>query len=389
MLAAAALTAATPPEVDPPSTTDKSHHLFVGPDLSISHDSEFVAIRKISNKEALIDTPSGSRIALGNAPNFRLKMAPKVSSNSASITKLRAEETYSAGTDPERIAMMDAIDQSRIQNTLADQIHSAEQALSTGGNVAFGANPASGSLTGNLGATDEENPDAISDFVTSNFEDTVARQENLTNAINFGFTGEEIPDYDALRISFDVSSAKPMADAYAVFLVQIERDGETKGFTSYKRIGEVDQKPRRVKIFHEGFPPGFQIKETLVYVYNHGEEIATNLSEKSYGITPSQAQEFVKLNHRGIHSHDTVPAAPAWSLAPPVLQATQTSKDYDYPVTVELDAAGDLVSIVSGDQTIPEHVRAVLQETTFVPALDKGDPIASTLVVNAADYFKE
>lgn len=389
-LTTAALAAASPTEVKSPSTTDKNHHLFVGPDLFITHESESVAIRKISNKEALIDTPSHHRVALGKAPHFRLKMAPKVSSNSASITKLETEETYSAGTDPAMIAMMDQLDQARTQGIIANQVHNAEQALSTGGiRVDFAGTATSFSSTGNQTDGGEDTPDETSDIASGLLDDALARQEIVTNALDFGGSEDEIPDYNAIRISFEVSSEKPMADAYAVILVNIEIDGEVSRFTTYKRIGEMDQKPRRVKIYHEGFPPGYTIKDTQIFVFNHGEEVATNFSDKHYDITTSQAREFVKLNHRGLHRRDTVPAEPAWSLAPPVLQATQTSEDYDYSVTVELDSAGDLVSIDTAGQTIPEHVQAVLRETTFVPALEKGKPIATTLVVNPADFFKE
>lgn len=390
-LATVASNAASPSGGESAVKTDKTHHLFVGPDISITHEEEFVPIRKLSKRVALIDTPSRDRVMLGDAPRFSLKMAPKVSSNSAAITELISEETYSSGTDPEQIAMMDKLDQARTQSMLADQIHGAEQALSTRGvGVGFTANSGAGNLVGNTGATDEETGDEIDDVTSSFLDESQARQDSLANAFDFdGMEGGERPDYNALRVSFYVSSTKPMADAYAVFLVNMEHENETRGFTTYKRIGEVDHKPRRVKVFHEGLPPGYKIKSTQIFIYNHGEEIATNLSEKHYDITSSQARDFVKMNHRGMNLRDTVSAAPAWSLAPFVLQATDKSKDYDYSVTVELDAAGDLVSIVSNGQTIPDHVRAVLEETTFVPALDKGSPIASTLVVNAADFFKD
>ena len=392
-LAVAALNAASPTKGDASSKNDKTHHLFVGPDVSISHESEVVAIRKLSKRDALIDTPSRDRVALGDAPRFSLKMAPKVSSNSASITELVAEETYSSGTDPERIAMMDALDQSRTQDILADQIHSAEQAMSAGGG--FSLSTGVGDLAGNSGAPDEETATELSESGDADdtagifLEDMVARQESVVDARDFGGLEGERPNYDSLRVSFYVSSEKPMADAYAVLLVSMKIDNETSGFTTYKRIGEVDQTPRRVRVFHEGLPPGYKITKTQIFIYNHGEEIATNLSEKHYDITSSQARDFVKMNHRGMHLRDTVPAKPAWSLAPFVLQATEKPEDYDYPVTVELDAAGDLVSIGTGGGKIPDHVRAVLQETTFVPALEKGKPIATTLVVNAADFFKE
>lgn len=381
------LSAANPREVSSQSAPDRDHHLFVGLDLFVPHESEFVAIRKISDKDALIDTPARDRVKLGNSPRFRIKMATKVSANSASIAKLKAEATYSAGNDPALIAMMD---QARIQNAMADQVDAAEQRLSTADVRASAAEDIiAGDPDGGRGVAYEDTPEGIMEIASSDFEDALSIQETMTDTLDFGSNGDEEPSYDAIRVSFDVSSEYPMADAYAVILIRVEHEHELSDFTTYKRIGAVDQKPRRVKIYHEGFRPGYKIKDTRVFVYNHGEEIVTNLSDKHYKLTSAEAREFVKLDHQGRNRRDTVPAEPSWELAPPILQATETSQDYDYPVTVELDAAGNLVSIVTAGQIIPEHVQAVLRETTFVPALEKGEPIATTLVVNPADFFKE
>jgi len=386
-LVISALTAAAPREVSSKSAPDRDHHLFVGLDLFVNHESEFVAVRKISDKDALIDTPAHDRVRLGKSPRFRIKMATKVSANSASIAKLKAVATYSAGNDPAMIAMLD---QARIQNAMADQVDAAEQRLSTADVRASAVEDAIGdNPEGSRGVAYEDTPEGIMEIASSDFEDALSIQESMNDALDFGSDEDEDQNYDAIRVSFEVSSEFPMADAYAVILIRVEHNHELSDFTTYERIGKVDQKPRRVKIYHEGFRPGYKIKETRVFVYNYGEEIVTNLSDKHYKLTSSEAREFVKLDHQGRNRRDTVPAEPSWELAPPILQATETSQDYDYPVTVELDAAGNLVSIITTGQIIPEHVQAVLRETTFVPALEKGDPVASTLVVNPADFFKD
>ncbi|GAB5561079.1 MAG: hypothetical protein SynsKO_27260 [Synoicihabitans sp.] len=373
-----------------PTENDKNHHLFVGPDLSVLHDSNYVAIRKLSHREALTDTPDRIRVTLGDPPQFRLKMAPKVSSNSAVIAGLNTEATYSAGTDPDIAASMNKLDLARSQNVIADQIHNAEQNLSTDGVRAdFAGNLAGGGPTQNSGADAEDSLEENDAVASITLEDSISRQERLTEVFDFGNRSGEAPAYDALRVNFEISAETPMADAYAVLLVQLEVDGETNGFSAYKRIGEINENAERVKFFHEGLPAGFKIKEVQVFIYNHGEEIATNQSEKRYDITYSQAQEFVKLNHRAMHQRETVPAKPAWSLAPAELQATRTADDYDHRVTAEIDAEGNALSFTSISAPIPSHVRAILEKTTFVPALENGTPIASNLVVNVADFFKE
>lgn len=58
-------------------------------------------------------------------------------------------------------------------------------------------------------------------------------------------------------------------------------------------------------------------------------------------------------------------------------------------MTVEIDAGGKLVAIKQSDRTLPAHVRATVEEITFLPALENGDPIASTLTLNPSQFFKE
>lgn len=381
------LTAATPRAIASKPAPDRDHHLFVGLDLLVPLGTDYVPVRKIVGKEALVDSQTGDRIHLGDTPRFRLKMATKVSGNSASISKLKHEETYSAGNDPQMNAMMD---QARVQMVMADQVDEAEQKLSSADLRAANAeNAMAADPEGGRGFAYEDTPEGIIEMANTGFEDALAIQDNMMDVLTFGINDDEDTNYDALRVSFEVSSTYPMADAIAVLLVRVEHEHELSDFTVYQQVGLVNQKPRRVRFYHEGFPPGFKVKETRVFLYNHGEEVATNHSEKHYRLTSSEAREFVQLDHQGRHRRDTVPAEPAWSLAPPVLQATETPQDYNYDVTVELDATGNLIAIQTADQIIPEKVQAAIRQTTFVPALEKGKPVPSTLVVNPSTFFKE
>ena len=386
-LSAIVVTAATPREIESQAAPDRDHHLFVGIDLFVPHELDYVEIRKFDGDDALLDNTTRDRVPMGNNPRFKVKMATKVSANSASITNLKTEETYSPGSDPNMLAMLN---QARLQNVMADQVDAAEQRLSTADSRAASVqNSIDADPDAARGLSYEDTPEGIIETANMNFEQALIDQDNIMDAVLFGDSEDEEQNYDSLRLEFEVSSEKPLADAYAVFLIRLEHEYELSDFTMYKKIGPVGKKPRRVKFYQSGFRPGFKTKEVRVYLYNHGEEIATNLSDKHYQLTSAEAREFVQLDHQGSHRRDTVPGQPVWALAPPVLQASQTAQDFNYTVSVELDATGNLIAIQTAGQIVPDHVREVVQQTTFVPALEKGKPVASTLVVNPADFFKE
>ncbi|MCF3650280.1 hypothetical protein [Synoicihabitans lomoniglobus] len=73
---------------------------------------------------------------------------------------------------------------------------------------------------------------------------------------------------------------------------------------------------------------------------------------------------------------------------PPVLLETKASAAYDIPVAVDLDADGHLLAIHEGNMIVPEQVRAVVEQMTFLPAVENGQAIATTLTFNPAGFFK-
>jgi hypothetical protein len=193
---------------------------------------------------------------------------------------------------------------------------------------------------------------------------------------------------DALEVSFRISSPTPIADAYVFISIRVEREGKISDTSFYRHLSNIGPKPRKVRFSREGFPTGFEIKGTKVYLFSYGEEIATNLSEKHYQLTYDEAREFLHLSHLGENRRETVPAKPAWSLAPKPLLATKDHQSFDFPLQIDLDAAGKVVAISDNGSIVPEHVRSLINELTFFPALENGTPVASSIVINPADFYK-
>ena len=113
------------------------------------------------------------------------------------------------------------------------------------------------------------------------------------------------------------------------------------------------------------------------------------MSEKHYQLTYAEAKEFLQLSHQGENRGNSLPAQPAWSLAPPALLGNRDLETYDFDVTVDLDDRGTVVGIHETDLIVPDPVKALVREMTFVPALENGLPVASTLTINPADFYRD
>ena len=330
-------------------TGPRDHHLFVGANLFLPHEDDFAAVRKLSKSDALLDTPAQDRISIDKTPGFSVRRATKISSVQVLIENLNAKKEYTVGNDPEFAAMSD---QAQIENAIAQGVDSAQYGYSISEGASLGAtNTRTGIPDDSISSTS----DGLFVDVTGPLDAARSIQEAISETTANTIPSQESTSHDMLAVSFEISSKTPIADAYVVVLCGIQIGTDKHNLTFYKRVGEVGQKARNVRIIDDGFPPGFNVTSTQVYIYNHGEEIATNLSEKHYPLTADQARQFIQIDHQSSHREDTLPAQPSWALAPALLLACDTPNEFDYPVTVELDATGQLVSIKPSDRVLPDH----------------------------------
>jgi hypothetical protein len=89
----------------------------------------------------------------------------------------------------------------------------------------------------------------------------------------------------------------------------------------------------------------------------------------------------------GMNRNASMAGFPVWTLAPAALLGAQDPLAFDYPVTVSVDDRGRFVAI---DESIvlPDHIRTIVEDMVFVPALVEGQPIASNVSFNLMDYFR-
>lgn len=369
-------TAANPVAVNSRSTPVRDHHLFVGINLFLAEGKDQLKVHKLAGEVAILDTPERRRVNLIQTSGLRWKMATKVSSNLVTINDLELVETYTNlyGEGRDRISNQIGIQMMADQNLDRAELGSREGQLNMG---------STGSINDTGGDLGEETQSII--------DQAVSLQGSLSDAGMLGAAPGDTADQapNAMEITFSISSPQLVRDAHVFGTVVIQTNSGIHDAIFHESVGRIDQTPRKITILQPGMPTDFEIKTSTIHVFNHGEEFATNHAEKHYELTVAEAVEFVRLDHQGNHRRDTIPARPVWPLAPALLHAAPHPGEFDFPVTVKISATGELQSIEGNDLILPDHVREAVNQLTFLPALEAGQPRESTLTFSPADFFKE
>lgn len=215
---------------------------------------------------------------------------------------------------------------------------------------------------------------------------------NLAKATDPSVQGEqaaahETDKHTALRITTEISSPIPIQNAYIVGVIRFttaESGYDEKVF--FKDIALLGPEPREIKITKAGLPEECEVKDIELHVYHGGQELVTNRSAKQFALTRAEALEYLTLARTSENRGQNLPPVPAWSLAPPQLFAQSRPEDLDYPITLQVDATGQ-VSAIDPDQVVPSLVREMARELLFQPALENGVPVAGTARVNLREYY--
>lgn len=374
--------AAEPRTVYSQNEAAREHHLFVGAELLLRQGNELVPVTRIRGNEARLADPVNDYVSIRKSDGLIWRMTTKVAAVSGKIEDLTT--SLSSSAELESFA-----NQARLQAAMDDQASLIEQSQGSLMREAAQAEQLANSDDPTQQAIGEAQLAEIGTEMSALDDDMInvdaISEANDLNDINSPEGGQN----DILELSFRVSSEVELPAAYVFVAVRVWANDRYFDTNFHRHLSNIGPKPRKVSFTRRGYPQGFEVKDTKVYLFSYGEEIPTNLSEKHYPLSYEEAKEFLQLSHMGEHRRETVAAQPAWSLVPPDILQTRDPATLDYPITVQLDETGTIVNFTSSDQVVPDHVKAVVQQLTFIPALENGKPVASTLTVNPADFFNE
>ena len=367
---------------------EKDHHLFVGVNLFVAHGGEMAPLRKMRRNLAVIERENGETVEVNRTTGFNWRMTPKVSTAEANIVDLDATRAHSPRNDPNRNWMGR---QTNLMNYYADQVSAAEGLVATVDARAAAADASAANPYNTEPQPFEQSSEGIRQSTDAALMNATAAFDNMHSSDLFHGSRpeeEDQADYDAVRLTFKVSSPTPINDAYAVAISRIKLNGRFSDITYHHAIGRVDAQPRTIRVLQSGLPPGYEHVETRIYLFNHGKEIATNLSERRLDLTAVEAHQYLMLDHLAQNRNETVPARPVWDLAPNSLRAAENPDPFDMNVTVEIDADGTVSRVLAENRILPAAVSTTLENLVFLPALENGTPVPSQLSLNVADYFR-
>jgi hypothetical protein len=197
--------------------------------------------------------------------------------------------------------------------------------------------------------------------------------------------------FDAIRLSFDVTSEKDLTQPYYAVIAQIrERDskpGQVRKWAYVKSLGPMQAGvPKSVSAFQAGLPPGYILEDYEVHLYNQGEELATNLSRKRVPLTDDEALEFQIIEYVAANKGRSLPAAPLGPTLSGRIRATGPAAQSGEVCYVRVARDGRVTAAYrdpDGKQPLADPaLEAALRAVRFQPALEAGKPVESVVAVN-------
>lgn len=358
----------------------KEHVLFMGTDLAVQKGDNFLRVQDVSGSSFMVkvgDEPAYVPMQM-RAAHVKVEKKLKLTAAQVRVDKLRGDRTYTPANDP-------GLKFDRQSGAAAGAAAAADVANYQGAIFERAEESAR--------ANDDENRANALQVERQRFEG-LERMANEALASDMGspaqlagrLQGEKLEgNFDAMQVEFEVSSERPINDAYIVIISRFREKGTKPGLSRNwiyaKSIGEIGPKPRYLRIREGGFPVGFILEDYELHIYEGGREIATNVSPKRVELTRAEAQQYLLLEHLAAHKGQTVPAEPAAGRLPADLTARLTQGFYLQPYFVKVDEGG-LPGGVFMDATCRNpvtdpYLTDLFAGLLFKPALVKGQPTAS------------
>ena len=361
---------------------ERNYRLFVGVDIKVRHDDDLATVTDFGNNRALLETPAPVELPVDAIDFIRFDHATKLGRVPVTIATLTSRRAHAAGNP--RWDWM--IAQSGVQGQVQDQLSARQRQIARNASL-----PTSGAFTAPDGTTiAASNPlaDAIDSYVSYS-----AQTAKLSESSFYAEQAESDGDaetFDALVVESTLSAPVPVTDVYAVGIARISHP--TNGYSDvvfFHEVGRLGPEPRTVRMHKAGLPPGFAIVSVDLHLYCQGRELVSDRSPKQFALSREEALEFLTLDRSARHRGETLPAEPAWDLAPEALLAVTDPAALDLPLIAQVDAHGQLTHLAPETAgAIPARIYTIANQLPFLPALDNGMPVAGTAHFNLKSFFR-
>ncbi len=368
----------------------KTHTLFMGVDIAVEHEKLFRRVREVSGSSWVVNVNGRPEFIPANkhALNLKVEQSLKLTEATATLANLKAERTYTPGSDPKTQAMRTQL---HLQAFTTEQQMVAERELQREVDRVAWATLAK-DATPTVPPPDPAKATANLDAMAN-----VAHGQMTTAQFNQAIAEEQLKKelFDAISVEFEISAPKPLPNAYLIVVAQFREKGAPpstmRNWIYAQMLDYVDETPRPVSIRRGGLPRGFELDKVDVHIYDQGREVATNVSPKRVELTREEAFQYIVIEHIGNNKGKTLPAMPVMATVTPELR--QRLRDGEgqqvYYVSVSKDGKvtevfeDDAYSKPVGDGFFAQTVKRIW----FKPALDNGNPVDAKTSVDVTKFL--
>lgn len=364
----------------------KTHTLFMGMDFDVQQGKDYHRVTDVVGGSFILRIDGKIvRVSVNEEVGLRITQGLKLATVSAGIKDLKTERAYTPGNDPRRKwmttmnAMSDGAAHS-VQEARRTMDYSTENARLTEEYVE--ANPrAAEAMAGRLAADQ-----AAATRSQQGFESAAQMSGTMSNSAYYiQKMEEELRQelYDAVDVSFEISSAQPLANPYVVVVVQFHAPNAPKGTAQNwiyaEAIERLDAQPKKFHVKRGGFPSGYEMERFQVHVYDRGREVASTVAPKRVELTTSEAYDYLLIEHLAAHKGKDAAPAVALGNLPVDLRQKLPSGDYGQTYFAKVNQEGWAEGVFTDEKCTKaleeNYTASVIRNMRFLPALEKGKPV--------------
>jgi len=398
-LPSALMLALTSPSSLSAQDASKTHTLFMGADIFVGTGKDLFPVKDVAGNNWVVDMGGKETVISANKGPLNIKVTPslKLTEVSADVAEMKSERGYTFENDPitrQSRALVTAAQLNagyQAANNQAQAAVVAASAMQTAVNATSAAGGAAIVKAGGV-ATGPSIPADVTAYKSVSLDLSAANAAAAGPGRDLEMGVIQASSFDAMDISFKVSSARTLGSPYVVVVTKFHpKDGgpgTVQNLVYAKSLNPIGPDVEGIHLLVGGFPQGFEVIESQVHLYNRGEEIATTVSSKRVPLTRDEAFEYVKIEYVSAHKGETLSATPVMGKLPADLPTQIAEGKYRETLYVRVSKDG-LAADAFQDQSCSKkvddpYVQSVVRAIRFKPALEKGRPVESVTPLNLA-----
>jgi len=248
------------------------------------------------------------------------------------------------------------------------------------------------------GYTADQGP--LDNVQESFFEDNVALK-NRTGGFHDSIGGStllsghsEAPEesFEGMEVRLELSSEDSITDPYVVLVTDFHDPSLPDRFFRkfmVQVLDRVGREPASIRFRQGGFPAGFEVDDSRLYLYSRGREVPTNLSEKQIALTTDEAFQYLVLEYLVGHRGETLAPRPMWVKVSTGVGEEIRAMESNPQVRLILDRKGRVVDLaVEGEGLLPPAVAGAFRAFRFYPALEGGKPVGGSFGLRPGELVR-